>query len=86
MATMDLIKLNGGRPANFLDVGGTVTEDQVYNAFRILTMDSNVKAIFVNIFGGIVNCVTIAKGLVHAFSRIKLTVKFIKIIFFNVNF
>lgn len=74
MATMDLIKLRGGCPANFLDVGGTVTEDQVYNAFRILTMDSNVKAIFVNIFGGIVNCATIANGLIRAFSRIQLSV------------
>ncbi|KAI1705348.1 ATP-grasp domain-containing protein [Ditylenchus destructor] len=77
MATMDIIKLNGGEPANFLDVGGTVTEDQVYHAFRILTMDSSVKAILVNIFGGIVNCATIARGLIKAFERMQLEVPLI---------
>ncbi|XP_033215004.1 succinate--CoA ligase [GDP-forming] subunit beta, mitochondrial [Belonocnema kinseyi] len=66
MATMDIIKLNGGDPANFLDVGGGVKEEQVYQAFRILTEDPKVKAILVNVFGGIVNCATIARGIVSA--------------------
>ncbi|XP_043469582.1 succinate--CoA ligase [GDP-forming] subunit beta, mitochondrial [Leptopilina heterotoma] len=66
MATMDIIKLNGGEPANFLDVGGGVKEEQVYQAFRILTEDPKVKAILVNVFGGIVNCATIAKGIISA--------------------
>jgi len=74
MATMDLIKLHGGVPANFLDVGGGVTEGQVYHAFRILTSDSQVKAILVNVFGGIVNCATIANGIVNAAKSIKLTI------------
>ncbi|PAV83706.1 hypothetical protein WR25_26625 [Diploscapter pachys] len=55
MATMDVIKLHGGEPANFLDVGGSVTEDQVYHAFRIITSDPQVRCVLVNIFGGIVN-------------------------------
>ncbi|XP_063981267.1 succinate--CoA ligase [GDP-forming] subunit beta, mitochondrial [Diachasmimorpha longicaudata] len=66
MATMDIIKMNGGDPANFLDVGGGVTQDQVFQAFRIVAEDPKAKAIFVNIFGGIVNCATIAKGIVTA--------------------
>ncbi|KAK0161839.1 hypothetical protein PV327_008249 [Microctonus hyperodae] len=66
MATMDIIKMNGGEPANFLDVGGNVTEDQVFQAFRIVAEDPTAQAIFVNIFGGIVNCATIAKGMVAA--------------------
>ncbi|GAB0097472.1 Succinate--CoA ligase [Sergentomyia squamirostris] len=66
MATMDIIKLNGGNPANFLDVGGGVKEDQVLKAFQILLSDSKVKAILVNVFGGIVNCATIANGVVNA--------------------
>lgn len=74
MATMDIIKLFGGSPANFLDVGGTVTEEQVFHAFRILTADHRVQAILVNIFGGIVNCVTIANGLIQAFKRNELNV------------
>merc|ERR1712109_376189 len=57
MATMDIIKLYGGKPANFLDVGGNVQEDQVREAFRIITEDKGVKAILVNVFGGIVNCI-----------------------------
>jgi succinyl-CoA synthetase beta subunit len=77
MATMDIIKLYGGEPANFLDVGGAVQEEQVTHAFRILTSDENVKAILVNIFGGIVNCETIAKGLTGAFSRMALNVPLI---------
>merc|ERR1712212_939725 len=66
MATMDIIKLYGGKPANFLDVGGNVQEDQVREAFRIITEDKGVKAILVNVFGGIVDCATIANGIVNA--------------------
>lgn len=66
MATMDIIKLEGGEPANFLDVGGGVREEQVSQAFRILTSDPRVRAILVNVFGGIVNCGTIANGIVAA--------------------
>lgn len=72
MATMDLIKLHGGDPANFLDVGGGVQENQVRAAFNILTSDPKVKAILVNVFGGIVNCATIAKGIVAASEGLKL--------------
>lgn len=70
MATMDIIKLNGSEPANFLDVGGNVKEDQVLKAFEILLADKNVEAILVNVFGGIVNCATIANGIVNAFKKI----------------
>ena len=66
MATMDIIKLSGGSPANFLDVGGGATEEQVKNAFRILLSDSNVRAVFVNIFGGILRCDVLASGIIHA--------------------
>lgn len=62
MATMDIIKLHGGEPANFLDVGGGVNEESIIQAFRIISSDKNVKCILVNVFGGIVNCATIAKG------------------------
>ncbi|XP_050665395.1 succinate--CoA ligase [GDP-forming] subunit beta, mitochondrial isoform X2 [Leptidea sinapis] len=64
MATMDLIMLSGGKPANFLDLGGGVGQSQVSAALRILESDPKVKAIFVNVFGGIVNCATIANGIV----------------------
>lgn len=74
MATMDIIKLYGASPANFLDVGGTVQEHQVLEAFKILTSDKNVKAILVNVFGGIVNCATIASGIVGASKSINLKV------------
>ncbi|XP_046746068.1 succinate--CoA ligase [GDP-forming] subunit beta, mitochondrial [Diprion similis] len=74
MATMDIIKLNGGTPANFLDVGGSVKEDQVYQAFRILTEDAKVQAILVNVFGGIVNCATIANGIVGAARNLGLRI------------
>ncbi|XP_058813433.1 succinate--CoA ligase [GDP-forming] subunit beta, mitochondrial [Topomyia yanbarensis] len=77
MATMDIIKLNGGSPANFLDVGGSVKEDQVLKAFQILISDENVKAILVNVFGGIVNCATIANGIVNASKTIGLKVPLI---------
>lgn len=72
MATMDIIKLEGGEPANFLDVGGNVNENQVAEAFKLLTSDQQVKAILVNIFGGIVNCATIAKGIVAACKKMNL--------------
>jgi succinyl-CoA synthetase beta subunit len=66
MATMDLVKLAGGEPANFLDVGGGANEEQVKNAFRIILSDKNVRAILINIFGGIMRCDIIAKGVVAA--------------------
>lgn len=74
MATMDIIKLHGGDPANFLDVGGSVKEDQVRAAFSILTADLRVESILVNVFGGIVNCATIANGIVAACKSMKLTI------------
>uniref|UniRef100_A0A6M2DKB6 Succinate--CoA ligase [GDP-forming] subunit beta, mitochondrial n=1 Tax=Xenopsylla cheopis TaxID=163159 RepID=A0A6M2DKB6_XENCH len=74
MATMDIIKLNGGDPANFLDVGGGVNENQVINAFKILMSDPKVEAILVNVFGGIVNCVTIANGIVNALKKVQLNI------------
>ena len=66
MSTMDIIKLHGGEPANFLDVGGGADKDQVTEAFRILLSDPNVKAVLVNIFGGIARCSTIADAIVAA--------------------
>jgi len=66
MATMDIIKLSGGSPANFLDVGGGASEEQVRNAFKILLGDPNVRAVFVNIFGGILRCDVLAAGVVKA--------------------
>jgi len=70
MATMDIIKLAGGDPANFLDVGGTANAARVEQAFRIILRDSNVKAILVNIFGGIVRCDRVAQGIVDAYKNI----------------
>jgi succinyl-CoA synthetase beta subunit len=72
MATMDLIKLAGGDPANFMDVGGGATADRVEKAFRIFTADENVEAILVNIFGGILRCDRVAKGIVEAAQKINL--------------
>ena len=66
MATMDVIQLQGGKPANFLDVGGGTTAERVTEAFRIITADKQVKAILVNIFGGIVRCDLIADGIIEA--------------------
>jgi succinyl-CoA synthetase beta subunit len=66
MATMDIIKYAGGSPANFLDVGGGASAEQVKNAFRILLSDKNVKAVLINIFGGILRCDTLATGVVAA--------------------
>ena len=74
MATMDIIKMHGGEPANFLDVGGSATKEQVVEAFKILTSDPKVKAILVNIFGGIMKCDTIAEGIVAAAQEVKLEV------------
>ena len=74
MATMDIIKHYGGSPANFLDVGGGATEEQVENAFRILVADDAVKAILVNIFGGIMKCDVIATGIVNAARNLELNV------------
>ena len=74
MATMDIIKHYGGDPANFLDVGGGATEDQVTNAFRILCGDPKVEAILVNIFGGIMQCDIIAKGIIGAARSIEIKV------------
>ena len=70
MATMDLIKLAGGEPANFLDVGGTADSSRVEKAFRLILQDSNVKAILVNIFGGIVRCDRVAEGIVSAYQNL----------------
>ncbi len=70
MSTMDLIKLHGGEPANFLDVGGGADVDQVSEAFRILLSDKNVRAVLVNIFGGIMRCTTIATALVEAYRTV----------------
>ena len=72
MATMDIIKYVGGEPANFLDVGGGAEKDQVAAAFKIITRDPNVKGIFVNIFGGIMKCDTIAQGVVDAVAEVGL--------------
>ncbi len=66
MATMDIIKLAGGEPANFLDVGGGANEEQVKNAFRIMLADPNVRAVLINIFGGIMRCDVVAEGVVAA--------------------
>jgi len=74
MATMDVIKLHGGSPANFLDVGGGANERQVLEAFRIINSDPNVKGILVNIFGGIMRCDIIALGLVNAIKQLGLKV------------
>src|SRR5437588_3599345 len=74
MATMDIIKFYGGSPANFLDVGGGATEEQVTEAFKILIADKNVKAILVNIFGGIMRCDVIAQGIINAMKTVHLPV------------
>jgi succinyl-CoA synthetase beta subunit len=74
MATMDIIKFYGGEPANFLDVGGGATEEQVTEAFKILITDKKVKAILVNIFGGIMKCDVIAQGIINAAKSLKMNV------------
>ena len=74
MATMDLIKLHGGEPANFLDVGGGATAERVTEAFKIILTNKNVRAILVNIFGGIVRCDTIAEGVITAVKQVEVKV------------
>jgi len=77
MATMDLIKLHGGSPANFLDVGGSATKERVAEAFKIITGDGNVRSIFINIFGGIMRCDIIAEGIVAATKELSLSIPII---------
>ncbi len=72
MATMDIIKLAGGEPANFLDVGGGASPEQIENAFRILSSDPGVKAVFINVFGGILRCDRLAEGLIAAIKKLGL--------------
>ena len=74
MATMDIIKLYGEEPANFLDVGGGATKEQVMNAFKIILSDKNVKGILVNIFGGIMRCEIIAQGIIETASELNLSI------------
>jgi len=74
MATMDIIQLSGGSPANFLDVGGDASEERVKNAFRILLSDPNVKAVFINVFGGILRCDMLASGIVSAARELRFKV------------
>ncbi len=74
MATMDLIKLHGGEPANFLDVGGGITSERVVEAFKLVISDENVNAILVNIFGGIVRCDLIAEGIIKAMKEVQLSI------------
>jgi succinyl-CoA synthetase beta subunit len=74
MATMDIIKLHGGEPANFLDVGGGATKDRVTTAFKLILSDKNVEGILVNIFGGIMRCDVIAEGVVAAAREVSLHV------------
>jgi succinyl-CoA synthetase beta subunit len=73
MATMDIIKLAGGEPANFLDVGGGASPEQIENAFRILSSDPNVKAVFINVFGGILRVDRLAEGIIAAVKKLGLT-------------
>jgi succinyl-CoA synthetase beta subunit len=72
MATMDLIQLSGGKPANFLDVGGSANPESIANAFRIMMSDKNVKAVLINIFGGIVRCDKVAEGIIKALSTVEV--------------
>ncbi|VAX23878.1 Succinyl-CoA ligase [ADP-forming] beta chain [hydrothermal vent metagenome] len=74
MATMDIIKISGGEPANFLDVGGGASEEQIENAFKIILADSNVQGIFINIFGGILRCDRLANGVVNAARKIDVKI------------
>jgi succinyl-CoA synthetase beta subunit len=74
MATMDLVKLKGGKPANFLDVGGGTNVEKVCEAFKLILSDSNVKAVLVNIFGGIVKCDVIAQGILAAIKEVHVTI------------
>ena len=74
MATMDIIKLTGGEPANFLDVGGVAYAETVTNGFKIILSDPNVKSILINIFGGIVRCDRVAQGVIHAMDTVNVTI------------
>jgi succinyl-CoA synthetase beta subunit len=74
MATMDIIKLSGGEPANFLDVGGGANAEQIRNAFKILIADKNVKAVLINIFGGILRCDVLAQGVIAAVRELDVTI------------
>ena len=74
MATMDIVKLHGGRPANFLDVGGGATKERVTEAFKLITSSKGVNAILVNIFGGIVRCDLIAEGIIAAVKEVGLKI------------
>lgn len=74
MGTMDIVKLHGGQPANFLDVGGGATKERVVEAFKIILSDENVKAVFINIFGGIVRCDLIAEGVIGAVNEVGVKV------------
>lgn len=74
MGTMDIVKLHGGQPANFLDVGGGATKERVVEAFKIILSDTNVKAVFINIFGGIVRCDMIAEGVIGAVKEVGVKV------------
>ena len=74
MATMDIIKISGGEPANFLDVGGAANADTIKNGFKIILKDNNVKAVLINIFGGIVRCDRVANGVVEAVNELGLKV------------
>lgn len=77
MATMDIIQLYGGSPANFLDVGGGASKEKVAEGFRIILSDTKVKAVLVNIFGGIMNCATLAEGVIHACKEQKINIPII---------
>jgi succinyl-CoA synthetase beta subunit len=74
MATMDIIKYAGGQPANFLDVGGGANAEQIKNAFRILLSDASVRAVLINIFGGILRCDTLATGVVSAARELEIKI------------
>jgi len=74
MATMDMIKLFGGKPANFLDVGGSSNPEKVVHAFRIILSRPGIKAVLINIFGGITRCDDIARGILEAFQRMTISV------------
>ena len=74
MGTMDIVNLHGGSPANFLDVGGGANKERVAEAFKIILSDENVKAVFVNIFGGIVRCDMIAEGIIGAVEEVGVKV------------
>jgi len=74
MATMDIIQLYGGKPANFLDVGGGATKERVIEAFKLILDDENVKAVLINIFGGIVRCDMIAEAIIEAVKEVNVTV------------